>query len=389
MSLPSGAGVDLCSISSKPTSDLKSNFVDPPSLQPAAFAIGIFGAVLILVTASGRFHANRKALKASDYFMFIAIIINLGATVAVLLISRTFRHPQDIPLCWITIDYAKESIATSILSTPIVFFTRVSILLFYLQVFSVDQVVRTGSWIGIFAAVIFFVPLTVADIYFEVPHLGETWVSPAYLARTHRGLPIAIVIGVVSVVVDIYLFVLPLRTISHLNLSPKRRLQMQGLFGTAILGIIAGVISLVYRVKIVSGDIEGWTLGSVEISSMVENNVAIFVGCLPGFTKFFRSSVMETTWFKSIYSKLGRSKMSTAASPLSGDGLGQNHIWTYGSPKRAGPRYHELSEVSNVDTRVSAVGDVMPAAYQSNSGIVRTVGLTQSMHSEGPVGRAI
>lgn len=116
---------------------------------------------------------------------------------------------------------------------PSLFFPKAAIFLFYLQVFSVDNLVRIGSKIGLVLTFLAYVPLSLVLSYYDAPHVGQTWEEMATSKIAIKGIPIGVTIGAASVFVDIYVFILPLPTLFSLNLSFANRVQLIALFATA------------------------------------------------------------------------------------------------------------------------------------------------------------
>jgi hypothetical protein len=121
----------------------------------------------------------------------------------------------------------------TILVGPSLFFPKAAIFLFYLQIFSVNKMVKLGSQIGIFLAFLAYIPLSLGISYYNAPHVGQTWEELGLSMMPIKGIPIGVAIGAASVFVDIYIFVLPLPAIFTLKLSFKKRMQLLALFATA------------------------------------------------------------------------------------------------------------------------------------------------------------
>lgn len=79
-------------------------------------------------------------------------------------------------------------------------------------------------------------------------------------------------------------------------------------------GVVASVLSLVYRVAAIGTNDGTWKYTSLLICSVVESDVAIIVSCAPGFAKFTRTYVAELPIIKPILLSLGRSSGSGGVS---------------------------------------------------------------------------
>ncbi len=172
-------------------------------------------------------------------------------------------------------------------------------------------------------------------------------------------------------------------------------------------GIIASIVGLVYRAKLIIGNDLGWDTASAYIAVLVqifpyvysliyslclsltfslssaENGVAIIVGCLPGFTTFLQLSVLDTSFLKSVRSKWSGSDTGKTTPYASRESPAHpKKIWTFGSPERVAPRYYELSDTHHLDTEITTLERVKLGTHTDESGIMRTVGFSQNIYSE-------
>lgn len=118
---------------------------------------------------------------------------------------------------------------------PALFFPKVSIFLFYLQIFGIEKSVRIGAKVGIVIAFLAYFPTTLILSYFDAPHMGETWEELITSGMPEKGIPGGITIGCLSVLVDIYVFVLPIAPLMKLKMPLSKRIQLVALFGTALM----------------------------------------------------------------------------------------------------------------------------------------------------------
>lgn len=118
---------------------------------------------------------------------------------------------------------------------PALFFPKVSIFLLYIQIFRINTFVRRGAKIGIVVAFLAYFPPTLILSYFDAPHAGQTWEYLLVSGMPEKGIPGGITIGCLSVLVDIYVFVLPIPPLLKLNMPLSKRIQLMVLFGTALM----------------------------------------------------------------------------------------------------------------------------------------------------------
>ena len=67
------------------------------------------------------------------------------------------------------------------------------------------------------------------------PRAGEQWEIEDIARRCEKEIIYGVVQGVLAVVIDLYIFFLPMPIVLSLQMSKKRRLSILGVFGTAIL----------------------------------------------------------------------------------------------------------------------------------------------------------
>lgn len=121
----------------------------------------------------------------------------------------------------------------SVLVLPLIFFSESSIFLVYLRIFAIDKTMRYLIWFGLFWTFLLYIVQIPIDAYYCTPRNGKTWGFENI--HCDRTIPWAIVHGVVAVVLDFYIFLLPIPIVIRLQMSLKRRLSIIGVFGTAIL----------------------------------------------------------------------------------------------------------------------------------------------------------
>ncbi|KAI7780583.1 oxidoreductase [Diaporthe eres] len=83
-------------------------------------------------------------------------------------------------------------------------------------------------------------------------------------------------------------FIMPLPVLKKLQLPMKRKLQLFTLFATALFGVAASVIALVFRIKLLTTNDSTWHQAELALCVFAENNTAILVGCMPAFAKFVK-----------------------------------------------------------------------------------------------------
>lgn len=108
----------------------------------------------------------------------------------------------------------------------------------YHQLFRIHRWIRVCVWVGILFGIAIYVPSIPLAAILSAPKVGQTWEEELeYLASTgdksfiYWG-PIQ---GSCSVLLDLFIFVMPLPVLKNLQLPTKRKLQLFALFATALL----------------------------------------------------------------------------------------------------------------------------------------------------------
>jgi hypothetical protein len=95
------------------------------------------------------------------------------------------------------------------------------------------------TWVGILFISISYATLFGVWLAYSVPGPGETWSDPAFFTAVAEATPtISVTLSTVSIASDFYVLVIPLLTISNLNLTTRRKLGDLALFATGLLWVL-------------------------------------------------------------------------------------------------------------------------------------------------------
>lgn len=167
-------------------------------------------------------------------------------------------HEWDVPMSkFATPSYSKRIYAIGMIFAPGMIFAKCSILALYLRIFNVSRTLRVLIWIGIVLVSCTYVVGIPLFTYYCTPRETEGW-NLLLLFKCQKNGVYALVQGVLGVVTDIYIFVLPLPTISNLQLPRAKKIGVFAAFMVGLLGIAAAALSLVYRVKNWQGTDATW-----------------------------------------------------------------------------------------------------------------------------------
>ncbi|KAH1548938.1 hypothetical protein KXX57_001216 [Aspergillus fumigatus] len=358
-------GTDLCAIpAAEPPPGQTSNFVNPPNLATETIAVTTVTLTWATLFTAARLYTNFRKLTWADGFVLIALVLSATYNALVLdmgyprlLVYRQIHEGMAIPVaCTSSAYHATIQIlyAQGTLLGPVIFFAKSSIFLLCRQIFTIQKQMKYAIRFGLLFTFLLYWPGVGLESYFAAPHVGETWED---LLVNHRPVKLiywGIVQGTLSVILDIYIFILPLPLLAKLQLPRKKRWKLLIIFSTAMMN--------------------------------VENNVAIIVSSMPFFAAFFRSHVLESALLKTLRSKLsssgGRSVIGTVDHHMVKDTPSPSHLLgdTPG-------QYHELRDFAYAtSTKIQAGGggEGGPPSTQGN-GISREVNIEQEIREHSIV----
>ena len=112
---------------------------------------------------------------------------------------------------------------------------KTTFFLMYLQIFSPFRWLRICVYIGLFVTWGFYIAVLIPSIYYMAPNPGQSWqegfTNPRYLKSLNLNMPIAI--G--SLILDVYIFLLPLVAVPKLRLSPRKKVGVAAVFATGFM----------------------------------------------------------------------------------------------------------------------------------------------------------
>ncbi|RWA11964.1 hypothetical protein EKO27_g3138 [Xylaria grammica] len=388
MALP--GSTDLCAIPAAESPDGTYNFVNPESLGSAVVAVGVVLATISTVFGAGRLYVNRNSLHSADYFTLFAVATNIAFTGVICAQNKSFRHQWDTPVCFYGAATFKLSFAQTVLWSPVYFFAKAAILLLYRRLFAIQKSTHIAINFGILITfLVYFSNIPLASVYLA-PRVGKSWDSLLITLQSNTvGFSIGgIVQTSIGTLIDLYIFILPIPILFHLNMSAKRRMQLAAVFSTALLGVAGSVVSLVFKVKLLQSADVGWITSIVNIArylatplvsplppprsvyaanktrniSLVETNIAIIVGCMPALAHVTSAGGWGSGFFKSLRSRLlGTLRFSSKSRSREGttkDGGqdGAPSLVTFG--RNQTPRRNNYYELTN-NSLLKSQGDTM------------------------------
>lgn len=133
-------------------------------------------------------------------------------------------------------------VAGQLLYMPLITFIKVSILLFFLRIFSANKTVRWGAWGGIIIISLAYLVLFFRTVFICQP-IQKAW-SPATPGHCVKRGVIPYTAGGINVISDIYILLLPIPCIYGLNLKRSRKWKVMAVFSVGLLYLFPHASSL-------------------------------------------------------------------------------------------------------------------------------------------------
>jgi len=108
----------------------------------------------------------------------------------------------------------------------------------YFQVFAVTKKMRYVIWAGIAFSVCIYLPHPILVCIFQIPRNGAPWASMATSDMPAKLSFFAPIHGIGSIVLDIYILIIPMVVLGRLHMSHKRKMGLIGVFTTALLYVV-------------------------------------------------------------------------------------------------------------------------------------------------------
>ncbi|KAH7310883.1 hypothetical protein B0I35DRAFT_463404 [Stachybotrys elegans] len=161
-----------------------------------------------------------------------------------------------------------------------------------------------------------------------MPPRSDLGFTPTFLSEcTDASSLIGVIVGVIGLVADVVIFVLPLPIVAGLKMPLPQKIGLAFVFLVGLIGIVVSAVSLYYKFQSFSGAVIDVALGMTLF--IVESSIILIVGCVPALRAFWIKFVVETAAYLKLmtvisgWSTSSRSTRPQKASQLSED---QVHI---------------------------------------------------------------
>jgi hypothetical protein len=105
----------------------------------------------------------------------------------------------------------------------------------YLQIFGPLPWLRKSVYFGLLVNWGFYIAVIIASIYYQAPDPGQTWQQGFMNSRYTKSFDMTMPIASGSLVLDTYIFILPLIAVMNLQLTFKKKLGVIAVFTTGLM----------------------------------------------------------------------------------------------------------------------------------------------------------
>lgn len=150
---------------------------------------------------------------------------------------KYYRHSWDIPVCWYTGTYLRFPFVQTVLFFPAFFFPKAAIFLLYKQIFAISKRMRLAIDAGLLVTFLVYLSNVPLAAVYAAPRAGHSWESLLETLQTNSK-PFALggtIQSAIGTVLDMYILILPLHIVWRLQMPLAKRLQLVGVFSTALL----------------------------------------------------------------------------------------------------------------------------------------------------------
>ncbi|KXX74937.1 hypothetical protein MMYC01_208506 [Madurella mycetomatis] len=294
--------------------------------------------------------------------VIIAVCAVMMSSAAFITAGRLFANKRQ--LAW------SDFIARSIFMTTALCSAKASIFMLLSQIFTIQRHMKLAIWAGLIATTLLYLMNIIFIFYYFTPSPGQTWDDVVLTAKVDGSLVWTVASSVLNLVLNLYIFFLPLPIVARLSWPLEKRLKVAALFSTAFLIF-----------NMTDSSDRTWKVASMMLCILVEMHITIIVGSVPGFSKFLRVHASNWAPVKTLRSQLYGSGRAALNGPGSGSSNPRNKPRTGRGDGPAQHRYFELNDSwlmkSNATVQVRAI-DSLGMQPSTAVGIVRTVDVEQA-----------
>ncbi|KAF2798255.1 hypothetical protein K505DRAFT_189223, partial [Melanomma pulvis-pyrius CBS 109.77] len=250
----------------------------------------IFSTVFVGLRYYARFLAQAK-FGGEDLLIAFACLAEVGLCMTgIIMVQKagTGRHQEYIALTdpGKIAEHFKGIMVIEIIHPPAVAFSKLSVLLLYLKVFT-SRTTRLMTWVVIYLVIGTWFTYTVA-IMFQCRPFAYNWDKSIQGGRCINIYVFSQSSSVPNIVTDVVVLLLPIRTVIELKISRTRRIGLLLIFLMGSVGIVASIIRTVVFSRISVVDVT-YTNTEVINWTLIEPGMYLLAACALSFKPLFHS----------------------------------------------------------------------------------------------------
>ncbi|TGO07037.1 hypothetical protein BTUL_0342g00040 [Botrytis tulipae] len=277
-----------------PPPGVASNFVNPANTRSLLLAFCGMGFAMIALCVTIRIWVIFKILRPikwawSDIGFALAIFATMATYIILTLASTGFGqfgiHSWNVSV-YKVLSFRSRAVNASCALVPAISscLIKITIFLMYLELFAALKTTRILCFIGVGVTAIFYIIIITLTALWSFP-LSIYFV----VDNTIKGQSLNIPKGIFGLVVDIYLFLIPLVAVSALKSATiRKKLGILLVFSTGGLAILSASFSIYWRVYLQLHSDHMWYLTPLWIVYITEHSFGLIIANTTHFARFFR-----------------------------------------------------------------------------------------------------
>ncbi|KAI1081870.1 hypothetical protein F5B20DRAFT_36297 [Whalleya microplaca] len=258
---------------------------------------------------------KKKGLLVEDYLSVVALaLLVISFALYIVAIGYAPVLPSDVSPA--TVFWLRLQITQTISTTFLLFFAKSPLLSLYIRLFKIVRWVRPISYTTISvtgAQLIVSTYLICARCVPDGKVINEHLITDCSRSQCF----ITFWNGIIAIITNIVLFILPFPIIMNLQLSRRKKTGLAVVFLTGIVGIVSIAVSMIWRVAFFrTGLIPKYIL---MVTTVIECSIAIIISCVPVIPSFWTDHISNNALYlqiRSVFYPMFSRKDTTSKGPV-------------------------------------------------------------------------
>ncbi|KKK18675.1 hypothetical protein P175DRAFT_0536098 [Aspergillus ochraceoroseus IBT 24754] len=338
-----------------PPPGIEPEFDNPPSQLAGNIALHVVFLTVVTVAVAMRLFTRLRVLRSTlgidDIFCIASFCLTAAFSgLMITCYSRGIgRHMWDVPIVWLSTALKYFTIAQYIYLT-LTATVKLTFLFFYYRIFHPQHKIKYLITFGIVFVAITHITILFLTIFSCAP-VSHAW-NAASPGRCWNPKILPYLSGALSSVTDLYVLILPIRSLWDLNMTTRRKLRLAAVFGLGSFACIASLIRLGMTHVLTDSTDATWNISLIARWAVIEANTGIICACLlllPAFLdrywpKHFGSSI-NRLWSSRQRGKSGAMTSSVSKPHRHESSPSRQNL------KRMSDETSEMREVDVLDSR--------------------------------------